>query len=301
MNKTIKGLLKLTRFDEYVYFVEITTLLGVAAAAGSFDWRLLILLPANWLAVGFAFMINDVEDAPDDALSSSKINRNPVSAGLITPKTARIWSFIIGIISAFLFALLGTWPFIFGMTTLILGFLYSYRGVRLKTMAFLDVASHCMMLAGLQFLCAYFTYSTRLTQHWFWPFAFVVSISIYGELYNEIRDFEGDKAANLRHTGIVLGEKVSHALMLIVLVIGIFSGIVSFLVIDLVPFWVFIIMATLAAISILPALIKIRRGDSSMAIQGSLQKPLERAAAIALLFQFVIPWLDQVWHLGLFK
>ncbi len=298
---TIKGLLKLTRFDEYVYFVEITTLLGVAAAAGTFDWRMLVLLPANWLAVGFAFMINDIEDAPDDALSSNKINRNPVSAGLITPKTARIWTFIVGIISAALFALLGTWPFVFGLISLILGFLYSYRGVRLKTMAFLDVASHCLMLAGLQFLCGYFTYTNKLNQQWFWPFVFVVSISVYGELYNEIRDFEGDKAANLRHTAIVLGEKVSHALMLIVLVIGGFSGIVSFLIIDLIPFWVFMVMAILAALSIIPSLIKIRHGDSSMAIQGSLQKPLERAAAIALLLQYVVPWLDQVWHLGLFK
>lgn len=300
MKNTIKGLIKLTRFDEYVYFVEITTLLGVAAAGGTFDWRLLVLLPANWLAVGFAFMINDIEDAPDDALSSNKINRNPVSAGMITPKTARIWTFIIGVISAGLFALLGSWPFIFGLISLILGFLYSYRGVRLKTMAFLDVASHCLMLAGLQFLCGYFTFSTRLNQTWFWPFAFVVSISIYGELYNEIRDFEGDKAANLQHTAIVLGEKVSHAIMLIVLVFGIFSGIISFLVIDLIPFWVFAVMAVLSLLSIIPALIKIRRGDSSMAIQGSLQKPLERAAAIALLLMYIVPWLDQIWHLGLF-
>lgn len=301
MKKTIRGLFKLTRFNEYVYFVVITTLLGVAAAEGTFDWRLLVLLAANWLAVGFAFMINDIEDAPDDALSSNKINRNPVSAGLITPKTARIWTFIVGTIAAGLFALLGTWPFIFGLTSLILGFFYSYRGVRLKTMAFFDVASHSLMLAGLQFLCGYFTFNQTLTQHWLWPFVFVVSISVYGELFNEIRDFEGDKAANLRHTAIVLGEKVSHALMLVVLVVGVFSGIISFLIINLIPIWVLVLMATLAALSVIPSLIKIRRGDSSMAIQGSLQKPLERAAAIALFLQYVLPWLDQVWHLGLFK
>jgi hypothetical protein len=45
---------------------------------------------------------------------------------------------------------------------------------------------------------------------------------------------------------------------------------------------------------------KIRRGDSSMAIQGALQKPLERAAAVALLLQYILPWLDQVFNLGLF-
>jgi len=300
MKKTIKGLIKLTRFNEYVYFVMITTILGVAAADGSLDWRLLVLLLANLLAVGFTFMINDIEDAPDDALSLNKIKRNPVSAGLITPKSARIATLIVGIISGGLFFLLGLWPFILGILTLILGYLYSYRGVRLKTIAFFDIFSHCLMLAGLQFLCGYFTYTTRLTQHWFWPFTFVMAISVYGELYNEIRDIEGDREAKLRHTAIILGSRVSHTLMLIILVLGIFSGIVSFLVIDLIPFWVFIVMSVLAVLFIIPPVIKIRRGDNSMTIQGALQKPLERAASIALLLQFVLPWLDQLWGLGLF-
>ncbi len=300
MKKPLNGIIKLTRFDEYIYFVIITTLLGVASAKGTLDWRFLILLPANWLAVGFAFMINDIEDAPDDALSPSKINRNPVSAGLITPHTARIATFLVGIISAVLFFLLGTWPFVFGLLSLVLGYLYSFRGVRLKTIAFFDVFSHCLMLAGLQFLCGYFTYATRLNQHWFWPFTFVMSISIYGELYNEIRDLEGDRAAQLRHTAIVLGDRFSHILMLTTLVIGIFSGAISFIVIDLIPLWVFIIMAILAAIFVLPPALKLRRSDSSMAVQGALQKPLERAAAIALLLQFILPWLDQIFKWGLF-
>jgi len=300
MNQTLKGIAKLTRFDEYVYFVIITTLLGVASAKGFLDWQLFILLPANWLAVGFAFMINDIEDAPDDALSPSKINRNPVSAGLITPQTARIATFIVGLVSAGLFSLLGTWPFLFGLISLILGYLYSSRSVRLKTIAFFDVLSHCLMLAGLQFLCGYFTYTNQLNQHWLWPFIFVMSISIYGELYNEIRDLEGDRAAQLRHTAIILGDKASHILMLTSLMMGIFSGIISFIVIDLIPLWVLIIMAILAALFILPPTLKLRRSDSSMAVQGALQKPLERAAAIALLLQFILPWLDQVFRWRLF-
>jgi 4-hydroxybenzoate polyprenyltransferase len=300
MNQTLKGIAKLTRFDEYVYFVIITTLLGVASAKGFLDWQLFILLPANWLAVGFAFMINDIEDAPDDALSPSKINRNPVSAGLITPQTARIATFIVGLVSAGLFSLLGTWPFLFGLISLILGYLYSSRSVRLKTIAFFDVLSHCLMLAGLQFLCGYFTYTNQLNQHWLWPFIFVMSISIYGELYNEIRDLEGDRAAQLRHTAIILGDKASHILMLTSLMMGIFSGIISFIVIDLIPLWVLIIMTILAALFILPPTLKLRRSDSSMAVQGALQKPLERAAAIALLLQFILPWLDQVFRWRLF-
>lgn len=300
MKRTLNGLLKLTRFDEYVFFVVVTTLLGVASAGGRVDWRFLVVLLANWTAVGYAFMINDIEDAPDDALSSKKINRNPVSAGLITPKTARLWTFIVGAISAVLFALLGTWPFLFGLLSLILGFLYSYRGVRLKTIAFLDVLSHCLMLAGLQYLTGYFTYTTVLVRNWLWPFLFVVCISIYGELYNEIRDFEGDQAAQLRHTAIILGSRTSHILMLSILMLGVLSGIVSFLFINLIPFWVFIVMTILAILFLFPQVIKLRRGNSSIEIQNAFQKPLQQAAALALLLQFLVPWLDQLFHLGLF-
>jgi 4-hydroxybenzoate polyprenyltransferase len=300
MKKSLRGFIKLSRFDEYFSFVIITTLLGVASAQGTLDWRLWVLLPANWLAVGFAFMMNDIEDAPDDALSPSKINRNPVSAGLITPQTARIATFIVGIISAFLFALLGTWPFVFGLFSLILGYFYSFRGVRLKTVAFFDVFSHCLMLAGLQFLCGYFTYTPQLNHYWFWPFTFVMSISIYGELYNEIRDIEGDQAAQLRHTAIILGDRVSNILMLTMLIVGIFSGAISFIVIDLIPLWVIVIMTILAVLFTLPPTLKLSRSDNSIAIQGALQKPLERAAAIALLLQFILPWLDQVFTWGLF-
>ena len=301
MKKTLKGLIKLTRFDEYVYFVVITTLLGIASAVGQVDWRFIIVLCANWLAVGFAFMINDIEDAPDDALSSSKINRNPVSAGLITPKTAKLWTFAVGVISAVLFAFLGTWAFIFGLTSLILGYLYSYRGVRLKTIAFLDILSHCLMLAGLQFLTGYFTFTNVLNRDWIWPFLFVVCVSVYGELYNEIRDFEGDQAAQLRHTAIVLGSRTTHILMFAILFLGVISGIISFFLIDILPFWVFAIMAVLAVLLLLPPVLKIRKGHSSVEIQNAFQKPLERAAALALLLQYIVPWLDELFQLGLFK
>lgn len=300
MNKTLRGLAKLTRFNEYIYFVIITTLLGVSSASGSVDWRFFLLIPANWLAVGFAFMINDVEDAPDDTLTINKAKRNPISAGLITPKTARIATFSIGLLSAFLFFLLGTWPFILGLITLLLGYFYSSRDIRLKTIALIDIISHSLMLAGLQFLAAYFTYAERLYRNWFWPFIFVMAISIYGELYNEIRDIEGDRQAHLQHTAIFLGERKAHILMVAILILGIFAGAVSLILIELIPLWVFLLMVILSLLFIFPKVMKIRRQDSSMIIQGAFQKPLESAAALALLCYYLLPWLAQMLKSPLF-
>lgn len=294
MIRTLKGLVKLTRFQEYGYFVVITTLLGVAAAQGRFNWRLIVVLLANWQVVGFAFMINDIEDAPDDALLSVKTKYNPVSSGLISPKTAKYATLIISLISVSLFAILGVWPLINGIANLTFGYLYSIKTVRLKTMAYFDIISYSLMLAGLPFLSSYFAFAFRFNRIWIWPFLFIVSICIYSELNSEIRELEGDQPPPHQHTAIVLGDRAANVLLMVMLGLSVSMGAVTFFLINIIPAWVMVVMALLAILFILPAHIKNRRSDGNRVIQGSLQRPLERAAALALILQFILPWLAEL-------
>jgi 4-hydroxybenzoate polyprenyltransferase len=295
MRQTLNALIRLARYKEYTFFVTVTTLLGVAAAGGQFGWKFIGIWAANWLAVAFAFMINDVEDADDDALNPLKIKRNPVSAGDLTPRAASRASWVVAGISALLYFLLGFWPAILGIISLALGYLYSWRVIRFKNMPFIDLLSHCMMLAGLQFLPGMLAFSTHApTLDWIFPFAFIVSISLYGELFNELRDLEGDLAAGLNHTASKLGYKPTYWMMMTLLVIGLISGIITFFFLTIIPAWVEITMAILALIFIIRPAIKARRHKSALAMQESFQKPLEAAAALALLAQFVYPWLNQL-------
>ena len=112
MFRIIGGLIRLTRYKEFIAFVIITTLLGSIAADATFGWRLILVLVANWLAVGFAFMINDVEDAEDDALNPKKINRNPVSCKDLSERNGYIASFIIAGLALIAYSFLGTVPLI---------------------------------------------------------------------------------------------------------------------------------------------------------------------------------------------
>jgi 4-hydroxybenzoate polyprenyltransferase len=289
--KKILALIKLTRYKEYTFFVTVTTLLGVAAAEGRLGWQFGGVLVANWLAVMFAFMINDVEDADDDALNPKKINRNPVSAGEISPRAAWIASFVVAIAAGVLYYTLGYWPFILGTISLFLGFVYSWRKIRLKNMAFLDLASHCMMLAGLQFLPGYMVFDNRPANfYWLFPFTFVVSVSLYGELFNELRDLEGDLKAGLRHTAAVLGPRLGYWLMMLVLAIGGYCGFVSIFLLGIIPTWVVILMVVAALGLIALPLYKARHHKDVLALQESFQKPFEIAAALALGTQFAVPW-----------
>ncbi len=293
MNQTLKGIIKLTRFDEYVWFVIVTTCLGAAAGAsgGSFGWQWIVALLANWAAVGFAFMINDVEDADDDALNPAKVNRNPISCKMISPRVGYVASYATALISALLYGLLGLIPFIIGVISLLVGFLYSWRRVRIKAMPFVDLIIHCMMLAGLQFLPAYFAYRSNLSGPWFWPFLAIISISMYGELFNELRDLDGDLKAGVKHTAAVLGERNSKLLANVLLVIGSVALVITLFVIQLIPIWVLILMAVIAAILIAPPMLRVRKSQNMVQFQGSFQVPVQIAAALALAIWFMGPWL----------
>ena len=137
--------------------------------------------------------------------------------------------------SALCYALLGTIPFIIGVISLIVGFLYSWRRVRIKSMPFVDLIIHCMMLAGFQFLPAYFAYTSVINSNFWWPFLAITSISMYGELFNELRDLEGDLQAGVKHTASVLGERNSKLLANILLGIGIVALFITLFVMWLIP------------------------------------------------------------------
>jgi 4-hydroxybenzoate polyprenyltransferase len=285
------GLLRLTRYQEYLSFVVVSTCLGALAAYGQLGWQLGVVLLANELAVAFAFMINDVEDAADDALDAAKAKRNPVSAGILSHRAAYIASFIVAVLSAALYALLGKWPFVVGTTCLLIAFLYSWRPVRLKSIPFVDLISHALMLAGLQFAAAYLTFSSTLGPRFFWPFIMAIGVSSYGELFNELRDLDGDRRAGVTHTASVLGPDAARRLATVCFSVGAFAAFVSIFIVQLVPFWVLGLLAISALILALRPLLRARQQkDSFVAAQAPFHKPVEIAAAFALTVRVVGPW-----------
>ncbi len=302
MRDDLRGILRLTRCREYIWFVVVTTSLGVIAAYGPVDWRLAVILLANELAVGFAFMINDVEDAADDALDPNKCRRNPVSASLLTPRTAYAASLAVAILSAMLFALLGRGPFLVGAATLAIAFLYSWRPVRLKAIPFVDLISHALMLAGLQFIASYVTFGAAFGPRFYWPLAMVLAISAYGELYNELRDLEGDERAGVTHTASWLGADMARRLATGCALGGVGAGFGSLFFVQLVPLWVIGLLALAAAVLLArPVWLLQRQGGLSrkttfVAAQAPLHKPVEIAAAFALSMRVIGPWLNTLTH-----
>lgn len=212
----IAGLIQLTRWKEYVPFVVPLTITGALMAARPngtlLDWRLIAVMLANILAVAYAFMINDIEDAPDDARDPARAARNPITSGRIPPSIGYTACRVVAVATLILYALGGWWVLAIGIATLLLSHLYSWRPVRLKAWPVTDILSHSLMLSGLLLLAGYFIYHDSPGIVWFVAAAATL-VSIYGQLYNQLRDFDMDKAAGLYNTAIILGQANTKRVM----------------------------------------------------------------------------------------
>jgi 4-hydroxybenzoate polyprenyltransferase len=288
----LEGLIRLSRYKDYAASVAFTTGLGAGAGGATFSWQLVLVLIANLLAVAYAFMINDVEDAPDDALNPEKITRNPVCAGLISRPQAYLASYLVAAAAVLAYLPLGVRPAVIGLTCVIFGHLYSWRPVRLKAKPVLDVVSHCLMLAGLQFLCAYFSFADSLQAGWFAPFLAIVAASSYGQLYNEVRDFEGDLEAGLGHTAIRLGKPLATLVMNGFLATSILAGAWTLAIDRLIPLWVIAFaLAALLALFV-PSYLRARgRHETAIGIQEPIVNLLPVVGTLMIAAWFVGPWM----------
>ncbi len=251
MQKQFKGLVQLSRWQEHVPFVVPLTLMGallaVQAAGSQLDLRLAAVIAANILAVTYAFMINDIEDAPDDALDPERAKRNPITNGLLNRRTGYNACLITALVTLALYALAGLWPLVIGGVTLMLSHLYSWKPVRLKAYPVTDIVSHSLMLSGLLLLTGYFTYHNAPGDVWLVA-AGATFFSVYGQLYNQVRDYEMDVAAGLKNTTILLGK--ANSMRAIYATIGLaLSCLILAVLRGVFPLWLGIPLAVSAVVA----------------------------------------------------
>jgi 4-hydroxybenzoate polyprenyltransferase len=153
------------------------------------------------------------------------------------------------------------------------------------------------MLAGLQFLAAYLTFAPISGTRWVFPFVFVVALSLYGQLFNETRDLEGDLLAGLKHSAVVLGPLITHWLMLSLLAVASIAAAITIVVDRLFPAWVLILLGVLEGAFILPAAWSARHKRSAMEVQAPFHMPVQHAGAITMVVWFIAPRIDGLWQL----
>jgi 4-hydroxybenzoate polyprenyltransferase len=282
----LSGLLRLSRWREHVPFTVPATLLGVNMAGRAADGRVLIVTAANILAVAFAFMVNELEDAPDDAREPQRAARNAISCGAITPRAGWEGTVLVAALAAGLFAALRREALAAGVLTLMLGFLYSWRGVRLKALPVIDVVSHALMLSSLLFLTGHLVYDVSPGRAW-WAAVGVGLVSAYGQLYNQLRDYDMDRVAGLRNTASILGPRRTQIGMYGCLIgAGLSLGATVFM--GLWPLWLAVIPVILMPFLVLKRSRTDMRGTAAIDLSGQWQGRAMLTANVVLVIWLVV-------------
>ncbi len=267
------GLVQLTRWKEYIPFVVPLTIVGALLAARpngtDLDWRLIAVTFANILAVAYAFMINDIEDAPDDARDPDRAARNPVTSGRVSIRMGYAACRLVALVTLVLYALGGWWVLVIGLGTLLLSHMYSWRPVRLKAWPVTDIVSHSLMLSGLLLLAGYFIYHDSPGIVWFVAAA-VTLVSVYGQLYNQLRDYDMDVAAGLNNTAIVLGQANTRRVMYLSIGLAL-SCLLAAIIQGIFPIWLGLVVLIGLPVSMLFRSQTDMRGGKVIDSSGSMQ------------------------------
>ena len=289
----LRSLLRLSRWQEHIPFTVPATLAGVNLAAPDglpLDGRLPAVLAANILAVTFAFMINDIEDAPDDARDPERAARNAIASGEITPRAGWYATLTVAALALMLFAALSREAVAVGALTVGLGWLYSWRGVRLKAWPVVDVISHALMLSALLFLAGYLAYDTAPGRVW-WVALSLGLISAYGQLYNQLRDMDMDREAGLHNTASLLGLEGTRIAMYACL-IGAALGLIITVLMGVWPLWLALIPAVLIPLALRWRSSVDMRGTAALDLSGRLQGRAMGIAGVMMVIWLVVNLLQ---------
>ncbi len=201
MQQNLWASYRLTRLNEHFGNSFVATALGAMLNPNvQLTSVFPVILTINILLGIFSFAINDIEDAQDDALDPKKAKRNPISAKDLGVPQAWILTGSSALLALVLAWLIGPIVFLITLMTVVLGFLYSYKGFRLKSMPIVDVISHGLFLGTLPFLNSALARGGQVT----WLVALLSLLifltSVIGDIDNEIRDYVVDRQQKIRNT-----------------------------------------------------------------------------------------------------
>jgi 4-hydroxybenzoate polyprenyltransferase len=212
MKQKLIAFYKLSRVKSIMEFYPIVMIIGVFVAKAPINMQTISLIIANFFIILSSFVVNDIADADDDALDPAKINRNPISAGLISKFEANIFLALIILLALVTLILSGLSSFTFGAIILSVGLFYSLLPFRLKARPIIDVLSHSFFLGSAEIYIFTTVYGSINDISTIFVVLGVFIVSAAGDLHNEYRDWEVDRQVGLQNSASFLGIDLTKKL-----------------------------------------------------------------------------------------
>ena len=196
----IEVLVRFTRIKAYsLTLFSIIPLIFIISPQDLFSPKTAVVFSANLFLTAFVYAFNDLEDSADDFNILEKRKRNPIANGDLTRTQGYLISALLLLIGLVLLLVISPLVFFLGLGLAFVGFLYSWKPVRFKSMLFIDLISHVICLGVLQFLITYLAF--RSFDPFVIPFLMIIiPFSLMIEILFELRDFNIDKKTNVRNT-----------------------------------------------------------------------------------------------------
>ncbi|SRR5260221_7712736 len=217
----LKAFYKLARLNTIMDFFPILGILSVFGTRSTINIATIVTLICMLFLFLSAFIINDINDADDDAMDPKKALRNPISAKILTLEEAYNFFFLISLIGLVPLLFVSINSFIVGLAIFIVGYLYSAKPIRLKARVLLDILSHGFFLAAAQIIMFSQLPGSVLDKATITMAIAVYIFSMGGDLYNESRDWEVDRLSGLKNTSHYLGFKTTRILSISFYVLGV--------------------------------------------------------------------------------
>ena len=253
--------------------------------------RFVLVCAANFSAVAFTFIFNQVADAPADTFSETKSPPNPIAQGKISSAEARLAACAAAVISLLLFWLLDWRLVLVGLVLLSFGFLYSSRGTRMHGISMLDLAGHSWLLAPALSLSGFLAFQPHLNSELLFLFLTVVFLSLIGEITHEQAALRALKEVPARQTVLNISARAVHFLIVVFAGACLLSGIILFFFLRVLPLRAVIFILVCAGILLIPNLFKPNREAVPSANRLPLHVPLEKAVSLGLLVEFLTSFL----------
>lgn len=203
----VQVLLRLTRIRTYIpTLLSIIGVIFLISPKNLISFATINVFFTNLLLTAFVYTFNDVEDAIEDYGDLEKRKRNPISTGELTKGRGYLISLLLVLSGLVLSHLISLLTFFFAIILVVVGFLYSWKQVRLKSIPYVDITSHILCLGVLQFFITYLAFkSFELLMI---PFLMIIiPLSLTVEIVYEIKDFNIDKKTKMRNTVQKIGKK----------------------------------------------------------------------------------------------
>jgi 4-hydroxybenzoate polyprenyltransferase len=191
---------RFTRFWDYTHIIVLLfPVIFLISPADLFTFKALVVFAANLCLTAYGYMYNDLEDAVDDYHDLEKRRRNPVASGEITRGQSYAANLALLGVGLALLAYVGVMTLALGLVFAVVGFFYSWRPLRLKSIPVWDVVSHVLFLGVQQLLITFVAF--RPLDWLVVPFLMiVVPFSLMNEIMHELLDFEVDKETEVSNT-----------------------------------------------------------------------------------------------------